>query len=276
MNRDKKPPPSNSSKSSSKSKDSKKKRPWGAYFPPRGKCDPKVPYIIRPRYTALLELNPVLQWNKVAQANHYTVSLSRAGQCLWELETEETQIEYPGDPSLIPEMNYTILVQTDTGISSEADELDNEDESQPIQFSILSEAKAQQVKAEVQQAQAAQTGEAQTLTVAEIYKKHELRAEAIDWLKTAAQDRSERPALYQLLGELYHEVGLLSQAEVSYLKAVKLAKQAQDLDMQALISVRLATVYQGLKKPEEVEYWLRAARVFYDSGDPEATNGLEK
>ena len=263
MNRDKKSPPPKSSK--------KPKRPWGLHIPPRGKCDPKVPFIIRPRRTALLDAEPLLQWNEVAQANCYTVSLSVAGQCLWKIETEATQIDYPGNPPLMPETDYTILVQADTGTDS------SEGEPEPIQFSILSEAERQQVEAEVQQVQAAQTGEAQTLAVAEIYNKYELRAEAIDLLRTAEQDRSELPAIYQLLGDLYSEVGLLPKAEVAYLKTVEFAKNAKELEVQALISAQLCMVYKLLDNSREVDSWLLKAKALYaELGNSETIEELEE
>jgi len=280
MNRKKQSSASNSSSNSgssqgaskSESSQERRRRKWRDYIPEQGKCDPKVPYIIRPRCTVLLDPKPVLQWNEVAQVNRYTVSLSSTGQRLWEIETEATQIDYPGDLQLVPETDYTLLVQTNTGIASSKDE-----SPEAIQFSILSEPERQQVEAEVQQVQAAQTEEAQTLAVAEIYHKYGLRAEAIDLLKTAEQNRSELPALYQLLGDLYSEVGLLPKAEVSYLKTVEFAKNAKELEIQALISARLCTIYKLLDNSEEMNFWLLEAKALYaELGNPEAIEELEE
>ncbi len=279
MNRKKQ---SSESNSSSKSDDSqgvsntesskeRRRRKWGNYIPERRKFDPRVPYIIRPRCTALLDPRPMLQWNEVAQTSGYIVSLSRAEQCLWEIETEATQIEYPGEPALMPKTNYTLLVQTDAGTFSNQDKpLDS------IPFNLLSEAERQQVEAEVQQVQAVQTGEAQMLAVAEIYTKHRLRAEAIDLLELAVTQGNRRMVIYQTRGEFYMDVGLHLNAGAPYKQAIKLAKNAGNIEAQAFLAARLGKVYVVSDDRREALYWFNQAKYGYEGlGHMDAVEGLE-
>ena len=92
--------------------------------PTRGEIEEisDIPYIISPRRTYLLKDRPSFRWNRVEGATHYIVSLLEIDEAagtfrkLWSQSTPETAIDYPADvPSLTPEAEYLLMVETDTG-----------------------------------------------------------------------------------------------------------------------------------------------------------------
>ncbi|MDJ0690143.1 MAG: tetratricopeptide repeat protein [Xenococcaceae cyanobacterium MO_188.B32] len=71
---------------------------------------------------------------------------------------------------------------------------------------------------------------------------------------------SQTAAVYQLLGDLYLQVGLSQQAKSPYLKALEIAKRTEDLEGQAEAQVGLGQV-EG-KKTEAIG-WLTQAQTNY-------------
>ena len=239
---------------------------------PRSDYNPLIPYIIRPRRTALLDRQPLLRWNGVPQATRYIVSFRTRKGTVWQVDTSETQLVYPGDPALEPGVEYLPIVESDTGVSSR-------DEAVPsmAKFRLLDLETVAQVQAEVEQARQEWTGEMQTLAVAYVYMKSELRAEAIDLLEAVVEEGSQMAAIYLTLGELYVEVGLSLKAKPFYLRAIELASEAGDLEEKTMAAVGLGEVSEALGNVEEAIARLNEAKEGYAAlGDEEAVKELEE
>ena len=84
----------------------------------RGPTDNLIPYIISPRATQLLTFTPTLRWNSVPGTTSYNVRV-RGGDVDWSTEVEGTEIEYPGDPPLEPDVWYLLIIEADNDKSSQ-------------------------------------------------------------------------------------------------------------------------------------------------------------
>lgn len=204
-------------------------RPNVFRIPTRGE-NKTIPYIISPRNTALLNNRPLLRWNEISGATAYKVRLQDVGLTLdWQIETTNTQIEYPSDKPLLQTGFYYLLsVETDKGKSS------NQEEGFDLSFYVLDIETAELVKTEITKIkQLNLTPEAEGLALAYLYQSYELKAEAIELLEGLVKQGSQITAVYQLLGNLYLQVGLSNQAKNPYEKALELAKQNDDIQGQA-------------------------------------------
>lgn len=218
-----------------------------------------IPYIISPRNTALLTNRPILRWNEVPGATRYQVRVQDAGLTLdWQTETSNTQIEYPGEPPLQPDSYYLLIVETDNGKSSE------EEQGTDLSFTLLDAQKTESVGTEVAQLKQQQlTQEVEGLTLAYLYQSYDLKAEAIELLEGLVKQGSETAAVYQLLGDLYLQVGLNQQAKTPYLQALEIAQRTEDLEGQAKAQFGLGKVEYGLGKKTETIEWLTQAQTNY-------------
>ena len=104
------------------------------------------------------------------------------------------------------------------------------------------------------------TQEVETLTLAYLYHSYDLKAEAIELLEGLVKGESQTAAVYQLLGDLYQEVGLIQQGKRLYLQALELAKVTGNLEGQAQAQVGLGQVENN--KTEAIE-WLTQAQKNY-------------
>ncbi|MGL5835804.1 MAG: tetratricopeptide repeat protein [Waterburya sp.] len=218
-----------------------------------------IPYIISPRHTTLLTNRPLLRWNAVAGATRYQVRVQDAGLTLeWQMETSQTQIEYTGKPPLQTNSNYSLIVETDTGDSSA------EEQGTDLSFTLLDAHKAESVRIQVAKLKQQQlTQEVEGLAIAYLYQSYNLKAEAIELLESLVKQGSQTTAASQLLGDLYLQVGLSQQAKSSYLQALELAKQTEDLEGQAEAQVGLGLGEYGLGKKTEAREWLTQAQTNY-------------
>ncbi len=232
-----------------------------------------IPYIISPRNTALLTNRPILRWNAVPGATRYKVRVQDAGLTLdWQTETSNTQIEYPGEPPLQPDSYYLLIVETDKGDSSE------EEQGTDLSFTLLDAQKAESVRTEVAQLKQQQlTQEAEGLALAYLYQSYDLKAEAIELLEGLVKRGSQTAAVYQLLGDLYLQLGLSQQAKSPYLQALELAKRTEDVEGQAEAQVGLGEAEYEFNNKDEAIAWLKKARENYLLlGDRSQVQALEK
>jgi len=251
-------------------KPSKTKKRKPKIIDPRRCVDPLIPYIINPRRTALLGHLPNLQWNAVQDATCYSVSLQAFEETIWQTKIAETQLVYLGASPLESGVEYTLLVEADTGTSSSDDAM-----SGSIAFRLLDDTKMQKIQTAMQQSKQIQE-ENQIHKTISLYRSYELRAEAIKLLETEIQQGHQVEGYHQILGELYSEVGLSLEAETAYLKAVELAEDTDDLGAQAAAAVGLGNVYVALKTQDEALYWLTQAKYGYEAlADMEAVKVLE-
>ncbi|MEQ9233129.1 tetratricopeptide repeat protein [Coleofasciculus sp. E2-BRE-01] len=239
---------------------------------PRGGTNSLIPYIISPRRTFLLNALPILRWNAVPGATHYRVSVIDESEddVLWETQVNASEVVYPGEPLLAMGVDYSFIVEADTGTSSLQEEMPD------LGFRRLDKAQAKSVLSVLEQpAHRELTQEAQALAKAYLYIGYELRTEAIETLEAWVKQDSQTAAVYRTLGELYQEVGLHRLAETHYLRAFKLA--SFDIEGQAVIAARLGEVYQALGNSEAARRWFIQARDGYVVlGDSQWVSELEK
>lgn len=229
-----------------------------------------IPYIITPRHTALLNNRPILRWNGVPGATSYEVLVQDASLTLdWQTETSNTEIEYPGEPALQPNSDYFLIVETDKGDSSD------DEQGADLSFTLLDAQNAESVRTAVAQLKQQQlTQEVETLTLAYLYQSYDLKAEAIELLEGLVKEGSQTAAVYQLLGNLYQQVGLIQHGKGHYLRGLELAKSTENLEWQAQLQVGLGQVEDN--KTEAIE-WLTQAQTNYQAlGDRSKVNEVKQ
>ncbi len=140
-----------------------------------------IPYLISPRHTLLLPDKPlILRWNSVAGATRYTVRIKSPSEYIWETEVTQNQALYSGNIPLKTGLRYTVIVHTDTEVSS----LDQESPFSKqdylgIGFAVISKSKQQEILAKNEQLTQKLDGEAQVLSLAEFYQQNGLNESAI-------------------------------------------------------------------------------------------------
>ena len=243
----------------------------GDIIPPRNSINPLIPYIISPRRTLLLNPLPTLHWNAVPGALSYSVSLIDEEDVLWETQARETEVVYSGEPSLKSGIDYLLIIQADTGVSSQEEDLPD------LGFSLLNEDEASLVRECVEELTNLELAdEALALALVHLYMGYDLRAEAITTLEALVKEQSQIAVVYRTLGDLYREVGLNLLAQKHYLKAIELA-ELEDVEGQALAAERLGKVYEAIANPQEAIRCLTQARSRYEAlGDTQRLKELEK
>ena len=230
----------------------------GPITPTRDPLARRIPYIISPNSTWLLNNKPQLRWQAVPGATSYTVRVSGAG-VKWETEVSTTSVVYTGEPPLKSvEQGYLLTVSADNGESQAK-----------ATFGLLDENKATRIRAAAERiARQNLADDAKTLALADLYIGQELIAEAMDLLEASVAKGSKTAAVYYILGDLYAQVELLSQAEGNYLKAFQLARTANDIEGQAAAAARLGEVYKALGSSDKAIAWLKEAQNRYQALKP--------
>ncbi|MGL5065164.1 MAG: hypothetical protein ACRC62_34780 [Microcoleus sp.] len=221
-----------------------------------------IPYIISPRRTKLLNSKPILRWNSVAGATSYKLSLRENGAKLnWEMTVSGTEIAYPGEVPLKPGASYKLIVETNTGISSESAVGEGD-----IEFSLLDDKTVEKVKEEVRAIEKQVTNEsAKKLAISNVYLNASAIAEAIAALESLLKTGGETPPIYRALGDLYLEnLGLVPQAQDYYSKAINAAKPD---DLEELTEARygLGQVHAAMRNHREAMGYLQLAKDGYQS-----------
>jgi hypothetical protein len=167
----------------------------------------------------------MLRWNAVRSASRYAVSLIADEEVLWQTQVEGTEVVYSGESPLEPGVDYLLMVEADTGTSS------LEEESPDLGFSLLDENEATVVREAVEQlVKLDLADETKSFALANLYRVHDLNAEAIATLEALVKRGSQIAAIYRTLGDLYLEVGLNSLAENYYMRASQLAAEAGEVE----------------------------------------------
>jgi tetratricopeptide (TPR) repeat protein len=202
----------------------------------------------------------MLSWSAVPGATSYSVRVEHSGKTFWDTTVEgRTEIPYPEDkPFLEPDKDYDLIVETVVG---------NDRKIGSLRFRLLSQPETQRVQAE---AQAISTNtelatDEKALKIAELYQTNELLTEAIESLQSAVKNQSGSVPIYQLLGDLYIEVGLPSLAEAPYQQALNLATTLNDTNAQAEAQVGLGYVNVANRAWEQAISWLEAAYASYET-----------
>lgn len=177
----------------------------------------QIPYIISPRHTLLLNQSPKLRWNQIENATSYHVTIKGPSGYIWQTEVSETEYIYPGKPQLEPGVYYQIIVNANTGESSLDDEMPQQG------FEVVNEHKRELIESDIAQLSSNLNDEEKALKIAKIYQKHNLIAEAIATLEALINTNNKNQEVYQTLGNLYEEIGLLNLANNYRKKAIDLA-----------------------------------------------------
>jgi hypothetical protein len=256
-----------------------------------GGSDPTIPYIISPRRTWLLNNKPLLKWNPIPGANSYKVRVKGEG-IDWQTQVIKNEVVYAGEQPLQPGVTYLLLVEANTGQSSQREKASSLNEGGTLPFyeddkyagwgfSVLPEEDAKAVHENIKRILTWEFWElpedTKTLAVADVYISNDLYAEAIDTLETLVQKNSQAPGVYQLLGDLYGHVGLNLLAEARYLQAVEFAKAAEDPEAEANARAGLARVYAITGNLDSATKQFEQAQAKYKSlGDTQRASDIER
>ncbi|MBE9183870.1 hypothetical protein IQ270_03800 [Microcoleus sp. LEGE 07076] len=233
-----------------------------------------IPYIISPRSTKLLNDKPILRWNPVAGATSYKLSLRENGaQLNWEMTVSGTEAVYPGEPALKPGANYKLIVDANTGASSESAIGQGN-----IEFSLLDEGEVERVKSEVGAIDKQVPNEsAKKLAISSIYLNTSAIAEAIEILESLPKTGVETPPIYRTLGDLYLErLQLVPQAKYYYSKVISGAKP-DDIEELTVARYGLGQVHSAMRENQEAMGYLRIAKDgFQNLGDLPMVEKIDK
>ncbi|NER27576.1 MAG: tetratricopeptide repeat protein [Symploca sp. SIO1C4] len=235
----------------------------------RATNNPKIPYILEPRNTALFNQKPKLRWNQVEGASSYTVTVRGPG-VHWSQETTVSEVVYSGEKPLQPMLRYWLIVTTNQNQSSLSEE--------PEGFFVLSQDQAQEVLAAKEEVKEKQLDpQSEVLALAHLFHSRSLNTEAIDLLEKEVSGGSSSPAVYQLLGEVYKQIGLNRLARERYLKGLELAQALEDVETIAQVQGGLALTNAIIGNGEEAQNWLGQAKEVYEQlGDQEKASQLEE
>ena len=221
----------------------------------------EIPYIISPRNTDVLAQTPRLRWHEVPGTTEYRVTLYADGEQIWQTTTSESEIVYPGEIPLEPEIGYSLQVDADGGQSS----LDGPLVSGNMAFFIVSEETRSQIQ-QHQEAIEAQTLDApgQDVALAHLYFDLNLVAEGIERLESAIAHGEESASIYRELGDRFFlRLNLLPQGKHYYEQAWE--KVSPDhVEEKAAIAYGLSEVYQTMDDRDRAIEWLEEAETAYE------------
>jgi len=226
---------------------------------------PYIPYIISPRATFLLTEKPTLRWHDATDTNSFTVTVRGRGlQWTEEFSREQIcqdgicEVVYPGEPPLQARVSYKLVIEADTNKSS------TEDTTGGLGFKLIEPDEAEEVKEIAQRIREQDlSNEVKALALADLYAEYELIAEAIETLEGLEPEEKIAPAS-RLLGELYRRIGLVLEAEVQYLEAVKLAATNENREELAAAKAGLGEVRYSRSAREEGVALLEEAKAIYE------------
>ncbi|WP_424101986.1 tetratricopeptide repeat protein [Moorena producens] len=239
---------------------------------------PDIPYIISPRATNLLTDKPTLRWHDATDASRFTVTVRGRG-LNWTQEFSRDQVcqdgicqvVYPGSKPLKPGVDYKLVVDTDTNSSS------TKDSTGGLGFNLIYSDQAKKIKVMAGRIKEQNLPkEFKPLALADLYADDDLKAEAIEILEGQENDQKIVP-IYRLLGDLYRRIGLVLEAEIPYLEAVKLAKATDHWEELAAAKAGLGEVNYARGNRQEGVNLLEEAKAIYEQfGDRKRVGELEK
>lgn len=225
----------------------------------------KIPYLISPRHTLLLPDKPlILAWNPVPDATRYSVIIKSPSEYIWETEVSENQVLYSGKIPLKTGVRYTVIIHSDTEVSSIDEESPfSKQDDLGIGFAVMSQSQQQEIIAKSEELTQKLDGEGRVLTLAEFYQQKRLNVEAIAILKSFIESGNSTSAIYQMLGEIYQQIQLPQLAKDYYLQSAKLIG-VDDVGGKAEVEAALGEVYATLGSKEDAIYWLNLAYNRYE------------
>lgn len=250
------------------------------FLPIISQQDKNLPYLISPRYTRLKDSYPFFRWNSVAGTKRYKVQLlANTGLVHWATTTEVTEIQYPKNaPPLEPNVNYLLIVETDSGASS------LQDAGGILGFFVLSPEKIKTVEQEIQKA--LQDPNLDTATKAfiqaRIYQNYGLFQDSIDMINKKLQTQSrldpdQTALLHTLLGDLYNQIGLTQLAEQHFSESATILQKSSNQLAFAETLEGLATVQWLNRQTEQAKQNEQIVLEIYEKqGDSERQKQFEQ
>lgn len=257
-----------------------------------GGTNPLIPYLITPRHTLLLNNTPTFRWNAIPKATQYTVTLQTPKGVVWQKQTKNNSLVYPGIPPLQAGTNYSLVIKANTGKTSQDEGTSN------LDFRVLRKSEATAIQSEVTQITKLGLNEQVTaLMLANLYsrytlpqdaiqayglttdtfKSYNLSADAITTLETLVKIGKQSTIIYRSLGDIYWQTGLAQKAVDNYLIAIKLAKSSEDLEEQTLALFALGEVYAATDDIKQAINWYSQAKNGYTLlGDSRRANFLKQ
>ena len=249
-------------------------RPWSDVAALRAQEDSHVPYVLRPRNTALLNDRPALGWHLLPDVDSYTVTLiGDDGQDRPPVQASGGELDWPEDwPPLEARATYVLIVEGG-GLRSDG----SGEGHAGLGFWLLPAAEAESVQAlEARLRAQSFSATAADMLVAELYASHGLHAEAAQLLQNLTTSENV-PAIWLGLGRVRLETGLASEAQEAFDQALSVAQAggALETEAEALVGLGLAARHQD--DAEAAEKHLRAARVLYEQiGDQDAVAQVDR
>jgi hypothetical protein len=236
-------------------------RPWSDVAALRGEEDDRIPYALHPRNTALLTDRPRLRWHPLPGVSSYTVTLiGDDGQERAPVEASGGEVEWPVDwPPLESRATYVLVVEGDGRRSNQGNE-----GHVGLGFWLLPAAEAETVQTLEARLRAQPISPtASDLLVAELYRGHDLRAEAAQLLEGLAASDGAAP-VWLALGQVYLEAGLAVEAQAALEQALATAQASGQQEAEAAAQVGLGLAARLLDDETVAEEHLQAARALYE------------
>ena len=166
------------------------------------------------------------------------------------------------DGELKPGEFYPLSVVADNGTSSE----DEENASRDNWFIVLEEEEAKALQEQVAVVQQQELSkEKKGLILAYLYRGNKLNAEAIEVLEELVKSGSQTTIVYQLLGDIYQQVGLSSMAKQVYGQGLGLTTEEENSEVKAMMQWGLGEVEYTLGNRDEAVEWLEKAKASYSA-----------
>jgi hypothetical protein len=198
-----------------------------------GMDNASTPYLISPRNTTIIPSTPTLRWNPVRGATSYRVQIS-GGAVNWQTEVNQPMAIYPGTPILKSDVFYQVTITARGGSSKSMDE---------STFLVLDNSEFIQVSTDIKNLRQQPISiESRDIAVAHIYHSKRLYMSAIDILENLVASGSKTTTVYQMLGNIYQQIGLNSLAKQRYAIGLKLAQAEGNLETEAIIKASNALI----------------------------------
>ena len=214
----------------------------------------ELPYLISPRNTYVFNEALTIRWNEVSGATSYTVIVED-----WEKKTNETQIVYDGE--LEPGILYPVTVEAGNGASSK----EEDEDSYYSWFMVLNDEEANVLREQVAVIKQQELSQEQKgLVLAYFYRGNELNFEAIQVLEELVKSGSQTARVYQLLGDIYRQIGLSLMAKDVYQQGLALTVEEEISEVKAMMQWGLAVVEYVLGNRDKAIEWLEKAKANYE------------
>ncbi|NEO02978.1 MAG: fibronectin type III domain-containing protein [Moorea sp. SIO3I7] len=227
----------------------------------------QLPYLISPRNTLVFNESLTLRWNPVSGATQYTVKVGSEKP----KQTNETQMVY--DSELKPGEFYSVKVMANNGVAAKED-----DDGLNSWFIVLEEEEAKTFQEQVSVIKQQELShEQEALILAYFYRGNELNAEAIQILEGLVKSGIKTTTVYQLLGDIYQQVGLSLMAKEVYGQGLGLTTEEENSEVKAMMQWGLAEVEYTLGNRDEAAELLQKAKTSYSAlGDEIQVEALAK